>query len=138
LNLIIKYIKNIWFWLVIQSLLSFPQNLSVRAVILHEVPQWTWNVFVFYWLTFKMHLKNTFAPRSEIFSFSRDFCLDLLQSKKYIFSKHFRRLVNKRWKHVMCIVVLHVTLQPKPTNSVEMRANFVWQIKIINYFNVFL
>ena len=82
--------------------------------------------------------KILFAPQSEFFSVSRDFCLDLLWSKKYIFPKHFRRLVNKIRKNFMCIVVLYVKLQPQQTNSVEMRANSVWQPKIIDFFNVFL
>ena len=40
-------------------------------------------------------LKMLFAPQSETLSFSQDFCLDLLRNKKYIYSKHFRRLDNK-------------------------------------------
>ena len=66
-----------------------------------------------------------------------DFCLDLLRSKKWIFLKHFQRLVHKIQKSFMCIVVLHVKLQTQWTKSVEMRAKSVWQVKIIYFFNVF-
>ena len=69
--------------------------------------------------------KIPFAPQSEFFSFSQDFFLDLLRSKKYIFSKHFRRLVNKIRKNVMCIVVLHVKLKPQGTKTLKMKAKSV-------------
>ena len=61
-----------------------------------------------------------------------------LRGYKSIFLKHFQRLVNNVWKNFMCIVVLHVKLQPQQTTSVEMRANFVWQVKIIDFSMYFL
>ena len=60
-----------------------------------------------------------------------------LWGAKKIFLNRFWMFINKIWKNFMCIVVLHVKLQPKRTNSVEMRANSVWQVKIIDFFNVF-
>ena len=85
----------------------------------------------------KMLWKILLAPQSETFPFFRDFCLNLLRSKKCIFCMHLWRLVNKIQKSSMCIVVIYVKLQPQRTKSVEMRAKSIWQVKTIDFFNVF-
>ena len=48
-----KWVENGEFLLIVKILLYFPQFLSVGAVILHEVPQCTWYIPVFYWPTSK-------------------------------------------------------------------------------------
>ena len=55
--------------------------------------------------------KILFTPQSETFSSSQDFCLNLIQRKKYIFAKHLWRLVNKMRKqiHVQCITSCKIT-----------------------------
>jgi hypothetical protein len=114
-------------------LLSFPQILSVGAVILHEVPQCTQNLIRLTKLQ-KCLGKNAFYALNKSWQKSRKKEKVSLQGTKSIF---FWRLVNKIRKKCMCIVVLNVKLQPQRKKSVEMRAKFVWQVKIIDFFNVF-
>ena len=57
--------------------------------------------------------------------------------QKMHFYKHFWRLVNKIRKNSMCIVLIHVKLQPQRIKSMEMRAKSLWQVRIKDFFNVF-
>ena len=57
----------------------------------------------------------------------------LLQGVNCIILMLLWRLFSIRRKNSMCIVVLHVKLQPKRTKFVEMRAKSVWQSKIIDF-----
>ena len=85
----------------------------------------------------KCFLKYLLRLEVKLSLFFWDFCLDLLWSKTFIFYKHFWRLVNKIWKNLMCIVVLHVKIQTQRTICVEMRTKSIWWVKIIDFFNVF-
>ena len=91
----------------------------------------------------KFNKKILLAPQSETSSFFSRFWSEFTLKQKCIFSKHFRRLVNKIWKTFMCIVVLLVKLQPQWTKSVERKAKSIWQVKIIDfslffsYFSIF-
>ena len=56
--------------------------------------------------------------------------------QKY-FVNEFLEVYPKLWKNCMCIVVLHVKLQPQRTKSVEIRAKFVWLQDLFNVFFLF-
>ena len=58
---------------------------------------------------------------------------DSLRRVKYIFSKHFRMLVNKIWKNSTYIVLLCVKLQLQWTKIVEMRSKTVRGVNIWNF-----
>ena len=63
---------------------------------------------------------------------------DSLQCVKCIFSKHFRRLVNKIWKNFTCMVLLCVKLKLQRTTIVEMRAITVGRVNIWHFQCIFL
>ena len=128
-------------WLVILILVSFPQILSIGAVILHESARWTWSYLVFYWpnsrnafkkyiwcLQVKLNKKLNKSPKKATF---------WLRDAKNIFWKNFWRLVNKISNNSMFNVLILVKLQPQRTKSVEMGAKSVWLVIFILFFNVF-
>jgi hypothetical protein len=84
----------------------------------------------------QMLRKNAFYASNWIF-FLSDFFYSL-RREKGIFSKHLWMLVNKIWKNVVYIVVLHVKLEPRRIQIVEMRAKFVWQVKFHRFTPIFL
>ena len=88
-----KRVSNYEFLLTKRILLSFPQFLSVFAVILHEVQQCTPNFFHQFDQHPQMLRKNTFFASNWIFFFV-GFFFDSLRREKSIFSKRLWMLVK--------------------------------------------
>ena len=104
-------------------MISFPQVISVGAVILHEVVQSTWlltyvmdqptkcleTILFLLWSETKNNFRKNKASLRRITS---------------ILSNHFWRLVNKIRRNLICIVLLHMKLQLRRIKTVEMRAKY--------------
>ena len=122
----------------------------ISTDFVHWVCNFTWSttmhmkLFCILWTNlWKCFNKIHFLLRSKSRQKSQKERESFTSRRQKYFFKAFLEVDPKIQKKIMCIVVLHVKLQPQQTKSVEMRAKSAWQVKIIyfsmyfSYFSIF-